>query len=106
MAYGIQHNDREWLPAAQASRLPEMVWTYETTSAAFTRTVLQYRVFRAWNHANQHGFKLRGILRGGSALTAEEVERFNLWIQSGAAMAASNMDHFAACKLFEKVRQG
>ena len=106
VAYNIQTEKSDLLANVQASCLPEMVWTYEATSAAFTRSVLAYRAFRAWNHANKHGFKLHGILVRGEHLDPVEIERFNLWIQGGGAMAAANMDHWAACRLFDKIRAG
>jgi len=80
-----------------------MVWTYEATSAAFTSSRLMYRVFRAWNFANKHGFKLHDVLYQGEQLTLREIECFNLWIHSGGAMAAANMDHWEAVKLFERI---
>jgi len=101
-----QQNTGSFLADVQASCLPELVWTYESTSAAFTKSVLVYRAFRAWNHANKHGFKLRYLRYHGERLTKREVESFNLWIQSGAAMSASIMAHYEATRLFEKIRAG
>jgi hypothetical protein len=94
------------LAQIQTSCLPEMVWTYEPTSSAFTSSKLMYRCFRAWNLANKQGFKLHDVLYSGERLTGREIECFNLWIQSGGAMAAANMDHWDAVRLFDKVRRG
>jgi hypothetical protein len=106
MAYDFPINKDAPLAEIQASCLPEIVWTYEATSEAFTRTVLAYRAFRSWNHAQKHGFKLRNVLYHGERLTRRELDALNLWIQSGGAMAASNMDHYAACRLFDQIRLG
>jgi hypothetical protein len=92
------------LAEVQSSCLPDMVWTYEPTSAAFTESKLMYRTFRAWNFANKHGFKLHSMLYEGTQLSACEIERFNLFIQSGGAMAAANLDHWEAVRLFDKIR--
>ena len=104
MSYNFPPTSASPLAEIQASCLPEMVWTYEATSEAFMQSRLMYRTFRAWNFANKHGFKLHGVLYQGEQLTPGEIEKFNLWIRSGAAMAASNMDHWEAVRLFERVR--
>ncbi len=65
-----------------------------------------YRVFRAWNFANKHGFKLHDALYRGEQLSDREIECFNLWIQSGGAMAAANMEHWEAVRIFEGIRAG
>jgi hypothetical protein len=103
MAYNIPDSKDSLLASTQASCLPDMVWTYEPTSAAFTQSRLMYRCFRAWNFANKHGFKLGGVLHEGNHMSVGELARLNLWIQGGGAMAAQNMEHWEAVRLLERI---
>jgi hypothetical protein len=106
MSYEIPDSKDSLLANKQASCLPEMVWTYEPTSAAFTQSRLMYRTFRAWNFANKHGFKLAGVLDKGKPIPLGELSNLNLWIQGGGAMAAQNLDHWEAVRLFERISRG
>jgi hypothetical protein len=83
--------------------MPEIIWSYEVTSDALTRSRLMYRALRAWNLARKQGFKVHDVMYRGRPLTGRQVELCNLWIQGGGAATAQNLEHWEATNLFEGI---
>jgi hypothetical protein len=104
MAYDERHDGFSDLSDFTASGLPEIVWNFEATSETFKKSVLMYRTFQSWKMASKYGFKLHDVLYCGVQLTPREISVFNIWIQSGAAEAASKLVHWDAVRLFERIK--
>jgi len=86
--------------------LPDVTWSYETTSGAFNCSCLMYRVMRAWSFAHRYGFRVHDVMYHGRALNARQIERINLWIQGGGAAEAQKLEHWEAVRLFERIIEG
>lgn len=83
--------------------MPEIMWTYEVTSDALTRSRLMYRAFRAWNLARKQGFRVHDVMYRGKPLTERQVDLCNLWVQGGGAATAQNLEHWESITLFERI---